>query len=94
VSQSTLEFLAWVARCPRTYAETMEAWQTTCPRNSVWEDAIGDSLIRLESGDGRTTGEARVTLTLRGRAMLDGARLSQGSSGGSTAGGRTWTWQS
>jgi hypothetical protein len=71
-SQSTPEFLAWVGRRPRTYAETMEAWQTSCPRNSVWEDALGDGLIQLES-DGRTRiGDTPVTLTALGRAIVDG----------------------
>jgi hypothetical protein len=72
MSPSTLEFLAWVARRPRTYAETMEAWQTSCPRNSVWEDALGDGLIHLADGVSRPTGHAAVTLTSRGRALLDG----------------------
>jgi hypothetical protein len=26
-----LQFLAWVADRPRTYAATMEAWHSTCP---------------------------------------------------------------
>src|SRR5690349_10728750 len=43
---SMLEFLRWVAARPRTYSETMEAWQTSCPRNSVWEDAQIDGLVR------------------------------------------------
>ena len=68
------EFLAWVARRPRTYAETMEAWQTNCPRNSVWEDALGDGLIHLADDVSRPTGQAAVTLTPRGRALLDGTR--------------------
>ena len=32
-----LQFLAWVAARPRAYADTMEAWRTSCPRISVWE---------------------------------------------------------
>jgi hypothetical protein len=69
MSLSTLEFLAWLARQPRTYGETMEAWQTSCPRNSVWEDALGDGLCQLESYSG-TIDHARVSLTPRGRAIL------------------------
>ena len=72
LSLSTLEFLAWLARQPRTYAETMEAWQTSCPRNSVWEDALGDGLCQLESYSG-TIDHARVLVTARGRALLVGA---------------------
>ena len=36
----------------------MEAWQTSCPRNSVWEDALVDDLIRLENeGESFESGE-------------------------------------
>jgi hypothetical protein len=67
VGPLTLEFLAWVSCHRRTYAEAMEAWQTTCPRHTVWEDALIDGLIRVESQDH----PSEVTLTVRGRAMLE-----------------------
>jgi hypothetical protein len=66
----TLEFLAWVASRPRTYAEAMETWSSWCPRHSVWEDALADGLIRVETSD--TMEQLSVTLTPRGRAVLDG----------------------
>ena len=44
-----IQFLAWVADRPRTYAQTMEAWRSTCPRLSVWEDAIIEGLVRIEN---------------------------------------------
>jgi hypothetical protein len=59
-------FLSWIAERPRTYAETMAAWRTTCPRLSVWEDAQAEGLIQLES----TSNEAAVMLTERGSARL------------------------
>ena len=59
----TLQFLAWVADRPRTYAEAMEAWRSTCPQLSVWEDAVIAGLVQIESG-------RAVTLTQRGRAVL------------------------
>jgi len=46
----TLELLAWVATRPRTYAETMDAWRSHCPRLLVWEDALLDGLVRVEGG--------------------------------------------
>lgn len=67
VSPLTLEFLAWLSSRRRTYAEAMEAWQTTCPRHSVWEDALIDGFIQVERQDHRS----EVTLTTRGRAMLE-----------------------
>ena len=60
-----LQFLAWVADRPRTYGQAMEAWRSSCPRLSVWEDAIIDGLVRLENSSG-----GGVVLTPRGRAML------------------------
>jgi hypothetical protein len=64
-----LEFLAWISSRPRTYAETMEAWQTTCPRHTVWEDAVIDGLIELNRTD--TLSNPEVTLTPRGKAILN-----------------------
>ena len=31
-----VEFLDWVAFRPRTYADAMEAWRSSCPRLTVW----------------------------------------------------------
>ncbi|HKG24087.1 MAG TPA: hypothetical protein VKB09_00480 [Thermomicrobiales bacterium] len=70
----TRDLLAWVARQPRSYAEAMEAWRSSCPRFTIWEDALADGLIRDESGSGGTLGELQVVLTARGRAVLDGTR--------------------
>jgi hypothetical protein len=61
----TLQFLAWVAERPRSYAETMEAWRTSCPRLPVWEDATSEGLVQRQSGN-------LVVLTDRGRAALAG----------------------
>ena len=64
----TLQFLAWVAEAPRTYAQGMDAWRSTCPRLSIWEDAILDGLVAFEGG--ATRNQSRVTLTAKGRALL------------------------
>jgi hypothetical protein len=60
-----IQFLSWVADRPRGYAETMDAWRTSCPRLSVWEDAVIADLVRLEGEGGRA-----VRLTERGAAVL------------------------
>jgi hypothetical protein len=65
----TLELLRWVAARPRTYGEAMEAWRTSCPRMPVWENATGDGLISVVSGDGIGS-SAAVRLTPTGRAAL------------------------
>ncbi len=61
-----LQFLAWVADRPRHYRDTMEAWHSTCPRLSVWEDAVIEGLVRLENDAGRA-----VRLTARGKDVLE-----------------------
>ena len=70
----TVQFLDWIAAAPRTYGEVMEAWRTSCPRLSIWEDAVIDSLVRLAEGSGR---QRRVVLTERGRSLLQGLTASQ-----------------
>ena len=64
----TLQLLTWLAAKSRTYGEAMGAWRTNCPRMPIWEDAIGDGLIRLENGGAMR--DARVVLTDRGRAAM------------------------
>ena len=44
------ELLAWVGEAPRTYAETIEAWRSNCPRHPVLDDAFTDGLIRMTEG--------------------------------------------
>ena len=49
-SGPTAQLLAWLADESRTYAETIEVWKTSCPRLSVWEDALADGLVCVERG--------------------------------------------
>jgi hypothetical protein len=42
--------LEWIAEKPRSYAETIDAWKTSCPRLAVWEDALADGLVRIDRG--------------------------------------------
>jgi hypothetical protein len=35
----TLQLLGWVDERPRTVAEAGEAWRSSCPRHTPWEDA-------------------------------------------------------
>ncbi|MBI3706279.1 MAG: hypothetical protein HY246_01100 [Proteobacteria bacterium] len=70
----TLQFLEWVADRPRTYADVMETWRTSCPRLSIWEDATSDKLVEFDRG-----GSGTVVLTPQGRAMLEAASSSRAS---------------
>jgi hypothetical protein len=65
-----LEFLAWIASRPRTYDEAMSAWQSTCPRHTIWEDAIIEGYIQI--GRQSQARDPEVTLTARGAALING----------------------
>ena len=67
VSSSMREFLVWLDVTERTYYETMNAWRTSCPRLSLWEDATIDGLVELVCDD---AGRAVVRLTEIGRSAL------------------------
>ena len=62
------DLVEWVAREPRPYAEAIDAWRTSCPRLTVWEDATDRGLIARRPSD-RT-----VIATAQGRAFLQAAR--------------------
>jgi len=57
------QLLEWVAARPRTYDEALEVWRTSCPRLSVWEDAVIGGFVECR---GRT-----VLLGERGRSYLE-----------------------
>jgi hypothetical protein len=66
-----LQFLDWIDRRPRTYGETMDAWQSSCPRLSVWEDARIDGLVlETAAGPGQSQRAVRVVLTELGISAL------------------------
>lgn len=60
----TLQFLEWVAEAPRSHAEVMDTWRSSCPRLLIWEDALLDGLVRYDGT------HRRVELTERGLAAL------------------------
>ncbi len=61
------QLLEWICERPRTYADVLDAWRTSCPRLSIWEDACIDGLIDCEAG-----GTQIVSLSRKGRAWLHG----------------------
>ena len=61
-----LQFLTWIARRNRTHADVMDAWQSSCPRLSVWEDAVIDGYVQYAGDAARS-----VVLTRLGRSALD-----------------------
>ena len=62
-----LDLVEWVAREPRAYADVMETWRTSCPRLTVWEDAVDRGLVVRERAEGSGL---QVVVTPRGRDFL------------------------
>ena len=54
VETLVLDLLEWIGPGRRPYTEVMGAWQTSCPRLPVWEEAISRGFIEhhLEPGHG------------------------------------------
>jgi hypothetical protein len=68
-----VDLLEWLAAEPRDYAEVMDGWRTSCPRLTVWEDAVDQGLVRRLFVPG---GGAVVEVTADGRRLLtDKGRL-------------------
>jgi DNA-binding MarR family transcriptional regulator len=62
-----LDLLEWIGREPRAYADVIDAWRTSCPRLTVWEDAIDRGFVAREHAKGR---EVMIRLTALGREFL------------------------
>ncbi|WP_375413646.1 hypothetical protein [uncultured Bradyrhizobium sp.] len=62
-----LDLLEWIAREPRSHADVIDAWRTSCPRLTVWEDAIDRGFAAREPAPGR---KAMIRLTEAGRDFL------------------------
>ncbi len=60
----TIQLLTWVAERSRSYAETVEVWKTSCPRLSIWEDALADGLLRIERRSVLLTAAGQELITL------------------------------
>jgi hypothetical protein len=63
-----MDLVAFVAAGPRPYDEVIDAWRTSCPRLTVWEDAIDRGLITRRRGEDRTL---IVQATSSGLALLE-----------------------
>ena len=57
-----LDFAEWVRAGPRSYVEVMAAWRTSCPRLTIWEDAVDAGLVCVEG--------QRVIVSARGACFL------------------------
>ncbi len=62
-----LDLLEWIGREPRSYADVIDAWRTSCPRLTVWEDAMDRGFAAREHARGC---EVMIRLTAAGREFL------------------------
>jgi hypothetical protein len=62
------DFLSWLEATPRPYAEAMEVWRTSCPRLTIWEDAVDEGMVVRRAGE--EGGGPLVELTAEGRVWL------------------------
>jgi hypothetical protein len=62
-----LDFVEWVAREPRVYAEVVATWRTSCPRLTIWEDAADRGYVAREAVVGRGL---FVMVTDQGKQLL------------------------
>lgn len=91
-----LDLVEWVAREPRKYADVLDTWRTSCPRLTVWEDAVDRAYVAHQRIEGlgacvvatdaglaflRARREVHVTLASCERPTT---RLGGGTSGGTT----------
>jgi len=62
-----LDLVQWCAKETRAYSEVIEAWRTSCPRLTVWEDAIDRGLLVRKPVKDRGT---FIEVTAKGREFL------------------------
>jgi hypothetical protein len=62
-----LDLLEWIGRESRSYADVIDAWRTSCPRLTVWEDAMDRGFAVREHAK---RSEVMIRLTAAGREFL------------------------
>lgn len=61
------DLLEWLAKGDRTYEDVMDAWRTSCPKLTIWEDAGDRGLVAFHRVDGSTF----VRPSAAGLALID-----------------------
>jgi hypothetical protein len=67
-----LDLLEWIAARPRRYEEVMDAWRTSCPRLTIWEDTVDAGYVQTWFGPDK---EKMVVISDRGKEFLDANRM-------------------
>ena len=61
-----LDLVEWIAREPRLYSEVIENWRTSCPRLTIWEDAVDRGYVAREGAGSGTV----IAITPDGAQVL------------------------
>ena len=74
-----LDLVEWVANEPRSYSDVLDTWRTSCPRLTVWEDAVERGLVERTAAGASgilvvATPLGRELLSARGRAQTAARR--------------------
>jgi hypothetical protein len=67
-----LDLVAWLAREPRPYDEVISAWRTSCPRLTVWEEAVDRGLVARQTAPG--AGPIVIATDLGRRRLAEAGR--------------------
>jgi hypothetical protein len=62
-----LDLVEWIGREPRLYSEVIETWRTSCPRLTIWEDAVDRGYVARQAA---AAGGVRVAITESGEQFL------------------------
>jgi len=73
-----LDLLEWISAAPKPYADIMAAWRTSCPRLTIWEDALDAGYVMNRN--------RQVCITVGGLRFLQSRRNQAGEAGGFTSG--------
>ena len=67
-----LDLVEWIAREPRLYSEVIDVWRTSCPRLTIWEDAVDRGYVARQPGAGQgVAGQGvRIAITEGGAKFL------------------------
>ena len=61
-----LDLVEWIGQEPRLYSEVIERWRTSCPRLTIWEDAVDRGYVARQAA----AGGVRVAITESGAKFL------------------------
>jgi CTP-dependent riboflavin kinase len=61
-----LDLVEWIGREPRLYSEVIETWRTSCPRLTIWEDAVDRGYVARQAA----ARGVRVAITESGEQFL------------------------